>query len=274
MSATPAIYKFFADYIYTKTGITYLEKDYYRLDSRFKDLIEYFELDNVDALYDMYKGNITPDMHAVLINFSTNNETYFFRDKRPFKVLVKEILPKLMDQYTMGLINIWSAASSTGQEALSIAMSVSDKCDDKTLSRVLIDATDISKEALKKAESGIYNGLDVQRGMPITTLMKHFEQLENEDWKVNKDLKSKVRFSEFNLLTDIYRKNYYHVIFCRNVLIYQDKQNKENILNEIYTSLKPGGYMFLGNGESLIGLETNFERETYDGLTIYRKPIE
>jgi chemotaxis protein methyltransferase CheR len=274
MSATPEIYKFFSDYIYEKTGITYTEKDYYRLDSRFKDLIEYFELENVNALYQMYKTNITPDMHAVLINFSTNNETYFFRDKRPFKVLAKEVLPKLEEQYKMGLLNIWSAAASTGQEALSIAISVKERAGEKMFDRILIDGTDISKEALEKAEKGIYNGLDVQRGMPITTLMKYFEQLENEDWKANREIKTKVRYSEFNLLTDVYRKNYYHVIFCRNVLIYQDKQNKENILNELYTSLKPGGYMFLGNGESLIGLTTGFERETYDGLTVYRKPLE
>jgi len=274
MSATPEIYKFFSDYIYSKTGITYTEKDYYRLDSRFKDLIEYFEIADVNELYNMYKTNITPDMHAVLINFSTNNETYFFRDKKPFTVLCKEVLPKIMDQYKMGMLNVWSAAASTGQEAISMLISIKDKMGEDVFNRIMLDGTDISKDALKKAEAGIYNGLDVQRGMPITTLMKYFEQLENEDWQVNREIKNKIRYGEFNLLTDVYRKNYYHVIFCRNVLIYQDKQNKENILKEIYTSLKPGGYMFLGNGESLIGLETQFERETYDGLTVFKKPLE
>jgi chemotaxis protein methyltransferase CheR len=267
------IYKFFADYIFDKTGITYTEKDYYRLDSRFKSLLEVFELDSVDALYDKYKSGISPDMHAVLINFSTNNETFFFRDNKPFKVLTKVMMPELKEMYTMGNINLWSCASSTGQEALSILMQLSDK-DPEGFKRIQIDGTDISKEALEKARKGIYTGLDIQRGLPITTLMKYFEQQEDENWKVSSDLLNKIRYGEFNLLTDRFKENHYHIIFCRNVLIYQTKENKEAILRNLYNALRPGGFMVLGSGESLIGMKLDFDKETHDGLTVYRRKKE
>ena len=271
MQVAEHIYKFFADYIFAKTGITYEKKDYYRLDSRFKDLMEFFELSSVDDLYDKYKTNISTDMHAVLINFSTNNETFFFRDVKPFKVLTKHILPEIMENNKFGLINIWCCASSTGQEPLSICMQIKDKLGDDKLNKIMLTATDISAEALAKAKKGVYNGLDVQRGLPITSLMSHFEQLDNEDWKANINLMSKIKYGEFNLLTDNYKSDAYHVIFCRNVLIYQTKENKEVILRNLYKALKPGGYLLLGNGESLIGLKLDFVRHTHDGLTIYKK---
>ncbi len=274
MKVSNHIYKFFADYIYKHTGITYLEKDYYRLDSRFKDLMDFFELDSVDELYNKYKASISPDMHAVLINFSTNNETYFFRDKKPFKALTKHILPELNTKYPMGMLNIWSCASSTGQEPVSILMQLKDHAG-KDFTRVNIKASDISERALSKAKVGIYNGLDIQRGLPITLLMKHFEQEgEENSWKISSDILSKINYFSFNLLTDSFPKASYHVIFCRNVLIYQDMDNKREILKNMFDALKPGGYLLLGNGESLIGISVPFEKESYDGLTLYRKPVE
>ncbi len=275
MSISNEVYKFFADYIYNKTGINYTEKDYYRLDSRFRDLITFFELEDANQLYELYKENITPDMHAVLINISTNNETYFFRDKKPFKALIKHIIPELSKNKSIGFFNIWSAAASTGQEALSILMTLADK-NPEFYAKTKVDASDISKEALDKAKKGIYNGLDIQRGLPITTLMKHFIQMPDEEniWQVSKDLHSKINYFEFNLLNGIYNKSKYDVIYCRNVLIYQDKENKQVILEKIFEALKPGGYMILGNGESLIGMSLKFEKEMFDGLTLYRRPME
>lgn len=274
MQISNEIYKFFADYIYKQTGITYLEKDYYRLDSRFKDLMQFFELDNINDLYQKYKTNITPDMHAVLINFSTNNETYFFRDKKPFKALTEHILPALESKYGTGMLKIWCCASSTGQEPVSILMQLKDKAN-KDFARVVFKASDISKEALSKAKSGVYNGLDIQRGLPISLLMKHFEQQgEENNWKISSDILSKINYCEFNLLTDTFEKNAHHIIYCRNVLIYQDMDNKKVILQNIFDALKPGGYLILGNGESLIGINLPFDKETFDGLTLYRKPEE
>ena len=265
------IFKFFADYIYEKSGMLYLEKDFYRLETRLADMMKAFECEKVEDLYEMYKKGVTPDMNALLINVSTNNETYFLRDVKPFNALVNDAIPLIIEKYDKGPFKVWSAASSTGQEAYSILMSIDTKLPPAFFARVEIDGTDISTEALAKASEGIYNGLDVQRGLPINLLMKYFEQREDGNWNVSMKLKNKVDFKEFNLLTGTYPLKKYHVIYCRNVLIYQDKKNKNVILNKIHDALLPGGFMFLGNGESLIGMNTDFERINIGGITAYQR---
>lgn len=266
------IYKFFSDYIYKESGMIYAEKDYYRLESRLKNLAEIFEIETDHDVYQLYQGTITPDMKAVLINISTNNETYFFRDVKPFKGLTNEAIPYILEKYpTTPTINIWSAACSFGQEAYSILMAIDKKCEASTFNKVVIDATDISTEALEKAQTGVYNGLDVQRGLPITELMKYFEQLKDEDWKIQPRLTAKLNFSELNLLKDDFPVSKYHIIFCRNVLIYQDKQNKNDIFNRLFKALKPDGFLFLGNGESIIGMDTELERFDMKEITVYHK---
>jgi chemotaxis protein methyltransferase CheR len=266
------VYKFFTDYIYKNTGMVYAPADYYRLDSRINELVRIFTLKSPDELYEMYKKNITPDMRAVLINISTNNETYFFRDVKPFTTLSKKIIQDIFKAYPTGDIKVWSAASSTGQEAYSILMSLKNSLDEASFAKINVEGSDISTQALDRAKSGIYNGLEVQRGLPAPLLIKFFEQLEPEKWKINSELIGKARFFEFNLLTGQYPVDKFQIIFCRNILIYQDKANKLNILNNLYKALKKDGVLILGSGESLIGLETAFERVVYDELTVYKKP--
>jgi chemotaxis protein methyltransferase CheR len=265
------VYKFFADYIFQNTGMVYSANEYYRLDSRINDLIKFLNAKDSDDVYNMYRTKITPDMRAILINISTNNETYFFRDLKPFMVLTKNVFPEVLAKYPTGSLSIWSAASSTGQEAYSILMSIKNSLTEDVFSRTQISASDISTEALKRAQSGTYNGLEVQRGLPIALLMKYFSQIEPEVWKIDPTLIQKTRFYEFNLLTGNYQKEIHHIVFCRNVLIYQNAENKKIILDNIYNSLKPGGFLFLGTGESLIGIQTQFERISYDNGAVYRK---
>ena len=115
-----------------------------------------------------------------------------------------------------------SAASSTGQEIYSILMQIDAKV--PTLKgRLSVDASDISSDALEKAKKGNYNGLDVQRGLPVTGLVKYFEQLEDESWQLNDDLRRIPSFFEFNLLSEEFPKTKYDIVFCRNVLITNNK---------------------------------------------------
>jgi chemotaxis protein methyltransferase CheR len=265
------VYKFFADYIFKNTGMVYASNEYYRLDSRINDLVKFLNVKDVEAVFQLYKTTITPDMKAILINISTNNETYFFRDVKPFSILVKNVFPELMEKYKAGTFNIWSAASSTGQEAYSILMSAKNQLPEEIFSRISLSGSDISTEALKKAQAGVYNGLEVQRGLPIALLMKFFVQSDTESWKIDASLAAKTKFFEFNLLTGNFPRNQYHIVFCRNVLIYQNMENKKLILDNIFKSLLPGGYLFLGTGESLIGIANDFERISFDAGAVYRR---
>jgi chemotaxis protein methyltransferase CheR len=117
----------------------------------------------------------------------------------------------------------------------------------------------------------VYTGLEVQRGLPAQLLVKFFQQLEPEKWQVDQSLKNKSKFYEFNLLTDAFPLEKFHVIFCRNILIYQDKENKTKILNNLYKALKVGGVLVLGSGESLVGLDTPLQNCLYDEFTAYKK---
>ena len=265
------VYAFFADYIFQHAGIVYSKNDYYRLESRLNELVKILAVASVDDVYQLYKKNITADMKNILINLSTNNETYFFRDVKPFSIFSKVVIPEMLARMTFGQINIWSAASSTGQESFSMLMSAQENLKDVEYSRLNVVASDISSTALGKARVGNYTGLDVQRGLPITFLLKYFSQLEDGSWQINDKILKKVKFFEFNLLKDKFPVDMYHVIFCRNILIYQELKNKKAILENIYNSLAPGGYLFLGNGESLIGVETKFEKVVMDNYTIYKK---
>lgn len=267
------IYKFFSDYVYKHTGILYKENDFYRLDSRINTLIKHFDVPGPDELYQLLAKEITPPTHDLLVDLFTNNETYFMRDLKPFKAFAKGIIPKIKEEGNLiGGVSLWSCASSTGQEIYSIQMALDTFGDPADLKTMKIDASDISKEALKKAKEGSYTGLEVQRGLPAPLLIKYFEKSGDGDkWVVKSDLRARPNFFEFNLLKGNFPASKYHVIFCRNVLIYQDMDNKRQILESIYQSLKPGGFLVFGAGESMIGVQLPFEHVEIEGAWFYRK---
>lgn len=267
------IYKFFADYVFKHSGISYKPGDYYRLDSRIITLMRAFAVETPESLHQLYLQNISKEMHTLLIDLFTNNETYFMRDIKPFKALAKGMLPAIVSKMTLPTpIQIWSCACSTGQEIYSILMATESFGTPDLFDKVRIEATDLSTEALAKAQKGEYNGLEVQRGLPANLLIKYFEKKEGQElWSVKANLKSKVSFSQFNLIKDKYPIAKYHIIFCRNVLIYQEMENKRLILEKVYAALKPGGFLILGAGESLIGVTLPFTQVEFEGAYVYQK---
>jgi chemotaxis protein methyltransferase CheR len=271
------IYDFFAKYVYKHSGILFAESDYYRLDSRLAHLVRHYDAKDVDEVYQKFVSNITSDMHDILINLFTNNETFFMRDMKPFRALAKNLMPKILEEKGSNYRPaMWSCASSSGQEVYSIYMSLESfgKYDPKNFT---MDASDISKEILAKAKSGHYTGLEVQRGLPAPFLVKYFDKdetsMENH-WFIKQKLRDWPMFKEFNLLTGTFPTAKYDIIFCRNVLIYQDTDNKRAILTNIHKALKPGGYLVFGAGESMIGMRLPFQQVMLDGAIFYQKTEE
>jgi len=265
------VYKFFADYIYKNTGIVYVKADYYRLDMRLNAMVRELKVDSPKEVYELYKKNITKEMHTLIVDLATNNETYFMRDKKPFKALTKAVLPRVLEKKSIKGSNIWCAGCSTGQEVYSILMSIDKDCGKEVFNNVKIDASDISTNALSKAKNGNYNGLEVQRGLPATNLVQYFSQVDDGTWNISNDLKGKINFFQHNLLVDPFPKNKYEILFCRNVLIYQDIENKKTILENFFHALVPGGFLILGSGESLIGTNLAFKQEQIEETIIYEK---
>lgn len=211
-------------------------------------------------------------MHTELLDLSTNNETSFFRDTSPFIVLQNELIPKVKEKNAhKKTINIWSAASSMGQEPYSIIMTLMDECE-LTGWTFRVDATDISEQALKRTREGIYSQLEVQRGLPVKKLIKHFNKLDDGNYQVKPHMKQPLSVQKMNLFEPFSRPYPYDIIFLRNVLIYQNVENKKKILDKIYNVLEPGGFLMLGNGESMIGIDNGFERIQLDKSTVFQKP--
>lgn len=264
------IYDYFAKIVYDKTGIFYPAKDYYRLDARINNLINHYNCKNAKDLMNLFQTNYTVEMESYLIDICTNNETYFFRDNRPFDSLV-ELCDKIWTNRPYEKIKIWSCASSTGQEPLSIVMSLIEKFPSLTPARLEVLATDISKSALEKCNLANYTSLEVQRGLPIGLLMKYFDNQQDNSWTAKSYLKDFITYKSFNLLTDIFPRNEFHIIFCRNVLIYQEKINKEKIMNNLYESMVSDGHLVMGAGESLIGSDVDLVQETIGSSMFFKK---
>ncbi|MGE3727229.1 MAG: protein-glutamate O-methyltransferase CheR [Candidatus Sericytochromatia bacterium] len=197
-----------------------------------------------------------------VVDAMTTNETLFFRDFKPFEMLQKEILPLLFQRSSDSKeLNIWSAACSMGQEPYSIAM-ILDQFFTQHRSgwKIFLQATDISFTCLNYAKNAVYNQFEVNRGLPVSLLVRYFEQ-ENDRWKLKPVIKDQVQFQELNLIEPwpTYMPKM-DIIFLRNVLIYFDLATKKKILQKVRQQLKPDGYLFLGNAETTLLIDDSFTR--------------
>ncbi len=189
----------------------------------------------------------------------TTNETFFFRDKIPFDHLKATVLPDLLKvRASRRSLRIWCAASSTGQEPYSIAMCLKELGPALAGWRVEIVATDLSQAVLEKARAGMFSQFEVQRGLPIQLLVKHFTQI-GEMWQLNSDLRAMVQFKQLNLLQDFAHLGVFDVIFCRNVLIYFDQDTKTNVFRRLARQIDGDGYLMLGAAETVVGLTDAFK---------------
>lgn len=185
-------------------------------------------------------------------------ETYFFRDKTPFTYFTEAMLPRLMERRAASRrIRIWCAASATGQEAYSLAMILSDEGGKLDGWNVEIVATDFSEDALRKARKGLYSQFEVQRGLPVSKLVKFFLK-SGAGWQIKPDVQSWVTFREHNLLNDFQELGRFDIIFCRNVLIYFDETLKAAVLGRLAGQLALDGYLVLGAAETTTRLSPDF----------------
>ncbi len=192
------------------------------------------------------------DAASAIIDAMMINETFFFRDRAPFDELRDSILPTLLEtRATSKTIRIWCAACATGQEPYSVAMVLDEKARQLAGWRIEIVGTDISNTALEAARSGTYNQFQVQRGLPVAQLLRHFNR-EGGVWQVAEHLRARVRFEQSNLLDDFRDLGAFDLIFCRNVMLYFDSATKQALLGRLANSLSANGFLVLGATESAL----------------------
>ena len=251
-------FEVYSSFLYKESGLAISFEKAYLLESRLSPVMKKLGIDELDVLTNKIKAGDPSARHEV-IEAMTTNETFFFRDTHPFDRFKDVVLPKVMEKKPAGsTIRIWCAACSSGQEPYSLGIILKENAAKFAGYNFEIIATDLSEDILETARTAKYTQFEVQRGMPITLLVKYFKQ-EGSDWFLNDEIKSMVKFEKFNLLDSMIKYGTLDIIFCRNVLIYFDPETKGRILAELHTRLEKHGFLFLGGAETVVGVTDKFK---------------
>ena len=243
----------------------------YLVESRLQPLARDEGFDSLDGYIDAVRAQpVANGRHTKIVDALTTNETFFFRDHHPFEALRKHIIPELMlRNATTRTLNICSAACSTGQEPYSIAMMLLKEFPDLASWNVRITATDISDRVLAQAETGRYSQFEVNRGLPAPYLIRFFAK-DGSDWRIKEDVRNMIRFQPLNLLASWATIPRCDVVFLRNVLIYFDVETKRDLFDRMKQVMNPDASLFLGGGETIVGIHADFLPVGYDSATAFK----
>lgn len=269
MSISNDTFAFVADLVRRRSAIQLEAGKEYLVESRILPLAREAGMTSVDAFIADLRAHPTADRTALVVEALTTNETSWFRDIAPFQALTQHVVPELRAADNLARLRVWSAACSTGQEAYSIAITLTD-----ALGPVLpveITATDLNEQVLERARSGTYTQLEVNRGLPAPVLVRHFRR-SGAGWHVADELRRRIQFRKHNLLEAPPAGGPFDVVFLRNVLIYFDLPTKRAVLERVRGALRPGGFLFLGAAETTIGVHDAYERVVAGRATVYRLP--
>lgn len=225
----------------------------------FSDFIQYVEADKTGEALD------------TLVNRISTNHTFFFREKEHFTYLVERALPDVVGNIRERDIRVWCAACSSGEESYCLAMLLMDYFgDDYRNWDAGVLATDISARVLDIARQGIYPS-DRVREVPPMMKNRYFTKVDKDNYRVTDAVRREVTYRRFNLMnTDFPFRRPFHLIFCRNVMIYFDVQTRDALARRFFDHMVPGGYLFIGHSETLRRDICPFE---YIRPAVYRKPL-
>ena len=242
-----------------RSGLALNKEKAYLLESRLNPVARKWNFSGFDELAQAIRNRGEEALLVDVTEAMTTNESFFFRDQKPFDQFNDMVLPHLLEaRAAQRSFRIWSAACSSGQEPYTLAMLLQEHAHKLAGWRVEIVATDLSNEILDKAKEGLYSQFEVQRGLPITHLVKYFVQV-GDRWQIEDSLRKMIKFQQFNLLGDLSSLGKFDVVFCRNVLIYFDTPTKTKVLNGIADLLPADGFLYLGGAETVLGTTDRFE---------------
>ena len=255
-------FEFLCRLLKDRSGLILTRDKAYLLESRLLPVARKRNMKSLDELIAALRQRPDNDLIRVVVEAMTTNESFFFRDIKPFDQFRSFVLPQLMRaRAAKKSIRIWSAACSSGQEPYSLAMILSEEKDKLAGWQFEIVASDLSNDILEKAQAGAYSQFEVQRGLPIQLLVKYFKQ-NGERWQIDQGLRNAIKFRTLNLLDDFSALGHFDVIFCRNVLIYFDQPTKSLVLERMARLLPHDGYLYLGGAETVIGVTDKFQSLT------------
>ncbi len=264
------------EFIYSKTGIYFQDNKKYLLESRIAKRLQALRMDRFEQYTDFIRFNSSSeDEKKHLFDAITINETYFFRNEPQFEVMEKTLIPEIMKlkpSTGRGKLRVWSSASSSGEEAHTIAMIFLERIKPKYPNLDLeVVGTDISPSVLDIARKGVYREYSI-RNMPKYYLEKYFTASDGR-YTVVDAVRKLVRFDHMNLYDQprMRMMSNFDIVFCCNVLIYFDAKSKIQVVSNLYNSLNRGGFLFIGYAESLHGISTAFKVINFPKAITYKK---
>lgn len=256
-------------YMKTNYGIN-LEKKRILIEGRLSNMVTQRGFKDFKEFLDFAFADKTGNETMQLVNKLTTNHTYFLREPEHFEYLKTVVLPYLEQTVTDHDMRIWCAASSTGQEPYTIVMTMDEYFGAKASAwNLKILATDLDTDVLKKAKAGIYTA-EMVKDVPAEWLRKYFNRIDNNTYQVIDRIRNMVEFRQFNLMDKIVCRKPYHLISCRNVMIYFEMETKNALVERFYDVTQEGGYLFIGHAES-VGKNTRY---TYVKPAVYRRLSE
>jgi chemotaxis protein methyltransferase CheR len=256
---TPNDFEYLRKMLRERSGLVLSADKQYLVESRLLPIARRTGACGLGELVQKLKSADAEPLAVEVVEAMTTNESFFFRDKIPFDHFRETMLPALIAARAgERRIRIWCAAAATGQEPYSLAMMLEEMAAKLAGWRVEILATDLATEVLEKAKSGIYTQFEVQRGLPIQLLLKHFTQI-GDMWQISPEIRAMVQYRPLNLLRDFSNLGSFDIVFCRNVLIYFDQDTKIAVLERLARVMAPDGFLTLGAAETVVGLTDAFK---------------
>jgi len=254
-----------------ESGLVLDDSKIYLIEARLEPIASEAGLASIDDVCRYLRLHPTCALLQKVVDAMATNETSFFRDMIPFNIVQNILLPDLLkSNQKRRRIRIWSAACATGQEPYSLAMLLNNIEPMLAGWDVRILATDLVERVLERARAGVYTQYEIQRGLPAQYMTRYFDQI-GSGWKVRPEIKRWIEFKRFNLLTNFSMLGQFDIIFCRNILIYFDSASKKKVLDRMAASLAPNGALFLGGGETPLGITDRLIRIEADRGIYYRR---
>lgn len=261
MAVSEPDFQFISNLLFERLGIRLEKEKGYLVESRLAKVVESAGVADLARLILLLKTGRPPE--AIVnetLEAMTTNETFFFRDVVPFDVLREKVLPDIIaKRRNEKTLAIWSAACSTGQEAYSIAMTIRESFPHLSNWNIRIIGTDVATKVTAKAQEGIFNQTEMNRGVGPQLLAKYFTR-RGVDWQIKEEIRKMVSFRSMNLIQPWPLLPKMDIVFLRNVLIYMENDGRKSILDRTHRLLDRGGYLFLGAAESTFSLSDQFTR--------------
>jgi chemotaxis protein methyltransferase CheR len=268
VTIAPEAFVYVRDLVRRESAIVLDTGKEYLVESRLIPLARQAGAADVNAYVAALRQRSTPQTTRAVVEALTTNETSWFRDGDPFATLRTTVLPDLATRRPARGLRIWSAACSSGQEPYSIAIALAETPAVAGW-RTEVLGTDLSEEMVARARAGRYTQLEINRGLPATSLVKHFER-DGAHWRIAPALSAAVSFRTLNLVRPFPPLGRFDVVFLRNVLIYFDVATKRDILRRVRQVMAPDGYLFLGAAEMTMGVDDAWERVPAGRSSVYR----